>query len=70
MNTQEMLIAKQQQLIDNYKLLLEAHKDRETKLMEYIAGIFKLLESSDNGIRQVGMDHLYKLINKHNKETK
>ena len=64
MTTQEEIIKQQQELITQYRLVMNTYKDSQDKLYEYINQIYQLLTTKDPIATKTAIAHLSKLAEK------
>ena len=64
MTTSEEIINQQQELIEQYRVVVETHKDAQIKLYKYINELHKLLLTNDPKAMQMAIEHIGKLAEK------
>lgn len=64
MTTLKEIIQQQQELIEQYRTVVNAHGEAQEKLYQYINKIHKLLLTNDPVSKEVAINHLGKLAEK------
>lgn len=64
MTTTQEIIQQQQELIEQYRIIMNTYKDSQDKLYEYINQIYQLLTTKDPIATKTAMAHLGKLAEK------
>ena len=64
MTTLEEIVQQQQELIEQYRTVVNAHGEAQEKLYQYINKIHKLLLTNDPVSKEVAIDHIGKLAAK------
>jgi len=64
MTTLEEIIQQQQELIEQYRVVVKTHGEAQEKLYQYINQIYKLLLTNDPASKEVAIDHIGKLAAK------
>jgi hypothetical protein len=64
MTTLEEIIQQQQELIEQYRVVVKTHGEAQEKLYQYINQIHKLLLTNDPVSKEVAIDHIGKLAAK------
>jgi len=64
MTTPQEIIQQQQELIEQYKAVVDAHTDAQQKLYNYINELHKLLVTKDPKSMQMAIEYIGKLAEK------